>query len=140
MRIIGSIIYYAIWEFCYEFLPQALEPEKIIKEEYRFEIYMDYFYTDRMIYPPPLAPKIHDETVVLGDLIEKQYLKSYFVKESRFEKLKYVTWKAIDKILSNISKYESNDNDEVFAKIRNVYEMKIESLCKEKPVVKKNDG
>ena len=80
MRILGSIIYYSIWEYIDKFLESGVNTEQVIKSDYRIAPTFGFFYADKMMWPRPLAPKINGETVVLGDLIEKEYLKCYFVK------------------------------------------------------------
>jgi hypothetical protein len=74
-----------------------------------------------MMWPRPLAPKLAGEPAVLGDLIGKEYLKSYFKEEKRFEKLKHVSWKAVDTMLAKVRVYESEN--EVFDKIKEIYNL-----------------
>lgn len=81
-----------MWEYVDKFLEAAANTEQSMKEEYRIEPTLEYCYADKMMWPRPLAPKIKGETVIMGDLIEKEYLKCYFNKESRFEELKIVCW------------------------------------------------
>ena len=122
MRIMCSVIYYAVWEFFYVMLPLSPNPELSIKEEYRMEPTEEFVYADKMIWPRPLAPKINGETVVQGDLIEREELKSYFENPARFKKLKYVAWKTTNVILTNVREYESTNP--VFHEIKKIYDDK----------------
>lgn len=107
MRIVGSLLYIAFYQYISDNLPQISNSIAAIRSDRAYKIKEYAYQFDRYQGKLPPGAKLNDEICFATDILDQKTLEVYFSDKKRESELKSVAFQIVDKILGLIENHKS---------------------------------